>query len=63
MKFFHWNPLALEVHVDRDAPVTRKLPDGTVEDVIGFVIGNRLVIHPDRLEELEAATVKKSKEE
>lgn len=63
MKFYSFDPAALKVRVDRDASKTRTLPDGTVEDIIGVVVGDTMIIHPDRLEGLEAATVKKSKEE
>lgn len=52
-RIYSFDPAKLKIRVDRDAPMTRRLPDGTEEDIIGVVFEDTLVVHPDRLEELD----------
>lgn len=63
MKFYSFDPAALKVKIDPAAPKTRTLPDGTAEQIVGFVVGDTLIVHPDRVEELEAMTRKRQAED
>lgn len=47
--------------LDRWIPLTRTLPDGTLEDVLGWLVNGVLHVHPDREASIEAVAADRPK--